>query len=423
MDTSKNGNLWQAANREPFAAGSLDRDTSADLVIVGGGFTGCSAALHAAKAGFDVVLLEAETIGFGGSGRNVGLVNAGLWMPPAEVESALGIEAGEKLNTALAGAPDLVFSLIEEHAIECEAVRNGTLHCANSRAGLRDLSERHAQLTGRGAPVTLLNSDETATRTGSKRFQGALYDVRAGTIQPLAYCQGLAQAARHAGARLHAGSRVTGIGRRGTDWIAETPSASVTGKALLMATNAYQMTTGSVPSSSFIPVHYFQMATRPLEPDLAESILPGLEGCWDTAMVMSSFRRNREGRLIIGGIGSLDHGTSAIHRHWAKRKLARLYPALSEQTIEYAWCGRIAMTSDHIPKIVRLGPSALSVYGFSGRGIGPGTLFGARTAAALTEGNEDDLPVGVIDSHREHFSKIRALGYELGAALYHGAGM
>lgn len=423
VDTSKIDNLWQATSRETLASRPLDRPVSADLIIVGGGFTGCSAALHAAEAGFEVVLLEAETIGFGGSGRNVGLVNAGLWMPPDDVESALGDTAGESLNAALSGAPDLVFSLIEAHGLECEAVRNGTLHCAHSRTGLRDLSDRHAQLSARGAPVMLLDPDQTAARTGSTRFCGALHDARAGTIQPLAYCRGLAGAAQRAGAKIHENSPAVKIRRKRDHWVVETASASVTGKSLLLATNAYQVRADGAPAPAFVPVHYFQMATGPLQPGHAKSVLPGLEGCWDTATVMSSFRTDEAGRLIIGGIGSLDHHLSAVHRHWARRKLARLYPALSDQPIDHAWCGRIAMTSDHLPKIIRFGPSALSVYGYSGRGIGPGTLFGARAAMALTEGNEDELPVRPAETHTEILPRLRAVGYELGAGLYHGAGL
>lgn len=422
MDTSKNDNLWQATNREVFESGLLEDDTRADLVIIGGGFTGCSAALHAAKAGFDVTLLEAETIGFGGSGRNVGLVNAGLWMPPSEVEQAMGTAAGERLNAALASAPDLVFSLIREYNIDCEAVRNGTLHCAHSKAGLRDLSGRHEQLSSRGASVILLDRDEAAARTGSNLFYGALHDARAGTIQPLAYCRGMARAAWQAGARLHTGSPVAKIGRIGDSWIVETPSARVTGKALLIATNAYQLPSAGVPASAYIPVHYFQMATGPLEPGLAASILPGREGCWDTATIMSSFRMDGAGRLIIGGMGSLGHHLSAVHSHWARGKLARLFPALAGQPIEHAWCGRIAMTSDHLPKMIRFGPSGISVYGFSGRGIGPGTLFGTRAAKALIEGSEDDLSITTEDMQQESFQKSKAFGYELGAVLSHGVG-
>ncbi|MBQ0748687.1 MAG: FAD-binding oxidoreductase, partial [Roseovarius sp.] len=126
------GNLWRESALETFAAPPLRGERMVDLAIIGAGFTGLSAALHAAGQGADVAVLEAETVGEGGSGRNVGLVNAGLWLPPDEVCKILGVEAGEHLNTVLAEAPTLVFDLIAQHDIACEATRNGTLHLAHA---------------------------------------------------------------------------------------------------------------------------------------------------------------------------------------------------------------------------------------------------------------------------------------------------
>ena len=161
-----------------------------DLAIIGGGFTGCAAALEAATSSASVCLLEANEIGFGGSGRNVGLVNAGLWLKPDRIIAALGNTEGERLISQLSRAPDRVFALIDRYQIQCEATRNGTLHCAHSRSGLRDLEDRFEQGEHFGAPHQLLDARETAMRTGSSEFCGALFDPRAGTIQPLSYCKG-----------------------------------------------------------------------------------------------------------------------------------------------------------------------------------------------------------------------------------------
>ena len=353
------------------------------------------------------------------SSAHAGHTNAGLWLPPAAVEGALGAGAGGRLNADLAAAPDLVFSLIETHGIECEAVRSGTLHCAHSEAGFADLKSRHEQLTARGAPVRLLDRSETVARTGTEDFCGALHDARAGTIQPLAYCTGLARAAQEAGANIHTHSPVAHVGHRSGDWVAETKGGTVTGKALLVVTNAYQAGLSGVPAASHVPVFYFQMATAPLSPNLAGTILPGLEGAWDTALIMSSFRKDASGRLIVGGMGSLDHVTGRIHRGWARRKMEQRFPTLRDQPLEYAWCGRIAMTSDHIPKIVRLGPNGLSIFGYSGRGIAPGTLFGARAAALLCGGDENSLPVEATASYNESLTGLKSAYFEFGASAYH----
>jgi len=146
--------LWRASSQEVFEAAPFEGDRTVDLAIVGGGYTGLSAALEASGQGASVTLLESETVGHGGSGRNVGLVNAGLWLLPDELCRTLGDAAGEHLNTVLAAAPDLVFSLITEHAIACEPVRQGTLHLAHAKAGVDQLRDRLGQIQARRASAT-----------------------------------------------------------------------------------------------------------------------------------------------------------------------------------------------------------------------------------------------------------------------------
>ena len=397
----------------------LMADASADLVIIGGGFTGNAAALEAARRGASVVLLEAETFGHGGSGRNVGLVNAGLWLPPRDVMAQMGEDAGLKLVGLLADAPSLVWSLIEREDIDCEATPNGTLHLAHSAGGLRNLEERHRQGVELGAPLQLLDAAETARRTGSRAFHGALFDPRAGTIQPLSYARGLARAAIRAGARLHEHTKVSRVVRDGDSWLVSANGRTVTAKSLLLATNAYFEGVDIAVKPQFVGVSYCQFATAPMPEPVRADILAGGEGCWDTAMVMSSFRTDRAGRMIVGGIGDAGGAGAAIHAGWARRKLRQVYPQLADLPFEHSWHGRIAMTGDHIPKILRLGPSAYACFGYSGRGIGPGTVFGTRTAAALLEGREDDLPVAPVSAHKERFVGAQAVYFETGAVLTH----
>lgn len=412
-------NLWRASARESFSAPPLDADRTVDLAIIGGGFTGCAAALEAARQGASVCLVEAETIGHGGSGRNVGLVNAGLWLPPDTVRSQMGRDAGTKLLTTLAEAPSRVFALIEREAIDCEATRNGTLHLAHAPKGMADLAERHRQGHAMGAPLELLDAAETARRTGSTAFHGALFDPRAGTIQPLSYARGLARAAAGVGAILHEASPVQSVTRERDLWHVTSGRHILKARRLLVATNAYHLPLGPAFRPAFVPVHYCQYATDPLPPALLDTILPGGEGCWDTALVMSSVRRDRAGRVIIGGIGN-GQGTGArIHAAWARRKLATLYPALKDIPLTHGWTGRIAMTGDHIPKIVAFGPDAYAVFGYSGRGIGPGTVFGTEAARALLSGSDAELPLAPIRHHRETAPAVQAAYYETGACLTH----
>ena len=367
-------------------------------------------------------MLEAARIGHGGSGRNVGLVNAGLWLPPDAVCAALGRDAGERLNAALAAAPDLVFALIAAHAIACEPVRAGTLHCAHGPSGLRDLARRHAQGVARGAPLTLLDADAVAARTGARGFHGALHDARAGTIQPLAFCAGLARAAQAAGAALHDASPALHVAHDGAEWRVETPAGAVRAGALIMATNAYHGGARGLAAPTPVPVRFFQMATDPLPADLRAAILPGGEGAWDTAPVMTSLRTDAAGRLILGAIGAPDGIGAAIHHGWAARKLAHLFPALAGRPFAHAWSGRIAMTPDHVPRILRLGPRGYGAFGWSGRGIGPGVTFGRALAQTVVGASEDHLPLAPGGKSAAPLADLHAACIETGARAVHLVG-
>jgi glycine/D-amino acid oxidase-like deaminating enzyme len=412
-------NLWSATAAQAPATSPLSSDAEADLVIIGGGFTGASAALEAARQGARVTLLEGESLGHGGSGRNVGLVNAGLWLPPDDVVAAMGKDPADRLMSALAAGPAKVWEMIAREGIDCEATPKGTLHLAHSAKGFEGLRARHVQGRARGWPIALLDAAETARRTGSQAFHGALFDPRAGTIQPLSYALGLAHAAIRAGARLHDRTRVSRVTRQGEAWVVEANGHKVRGQKLLLATNAYfdGIDMGFAPE--IIAVSYFQLATAPLPDRLRAQILAGEEGCWDTAMVMSSFRVDKAGRMILGGIGNLEGPGQSTHAAWARRKLAQVWPELAGMAFEHAWRGRIAMTSDHIPKVVSFGPGAAAVFGYSGRGICPGTVFGTALAEALLQDRPEALPLTPVVTHKERMTGAQEAWYEAGAMLTH----
>ena len=411
-------NLWEQSSKENIGFEPLQDSIVSDLAIIGGGYTGCSAALSAAESGLSVTLID-KKIGFGGSGRNVGLVNSGLWLPPKKVENMLGKVAGIKLNQSLSSAPDLVFNLIDKYNIDCNANRSGTLHCAHSRKGFKDIQNRYQQLTERGAELDLLGPEEAWKRIGSSKFHGALLNKKAGTINPLSYCQGLARAAKSRGAKIFESSLATQIDYKNKLWSIQTEDGSVQSKMLLIATNAYQQKINGAAASKYTPVYYFQAATKPLSKDSLEGILPNNEGCWDTATVMSSFRLDSDNRFIIGGIGNLGPNISKIHSAWAKRKMQSIFPSLENTSLDYFWGGQIAMTDDHIPKILCIGQNAYSIFGYSGRGIGPGTFFGKSIVETFLTGSEEPLPIKPTNNNNEMFGKLKGNFIEFGAKLNH----
>jgi glycine/D-amino acid oxidase-like deaminating enzyme len=376
-----------------------------------------------AEAGIGAVVLEGVEIGFGGSGRNVGLVNAGMWVKPDDMPGILGAVHGERLLALLGDAPRVVFDLIESHGIACEARRAGTLHCAVGADGLRDLEDRSAQWLARGAAVRLLDAAEARAKTGSAAYAGALLDLRAGTIQPLAYVRGLARAAGTAGARIHTHSPVVGAERRGARWVVRTAGGTVTADWVIVATNAYTGTPWPEIRSELVTLPYFNIATAPLGSNVAASILPERQGAWDTRTVLSSFRMDAEGRLVVGSLGALDGTGRGIHRAWARRALHRVFPQIGDVAFETAWYGRIGMTADHLPKFHRLAEKVIGFSGYNGRGIAPGTVFGRVLARHIAgEMAEADLPLPVSDPRAVAFRGVREGFYQAAFQLAHLTG-
>ncbi|MDH0614560.1 MULTISPECIES: FAD-binding oxidoreductase [unclassified Agrobacterium] len=415
--------LWEKTAPQPPATPALQSAVAADVVVVGGGFTGQSAALHLAERSVDVVLLEAREIGFGGAGRNVGLINGGMWVMPKELPGVLGETYGERLLDLLGNAPLLVRELVEKHVIACEIEKNGTLHCAVGEKGLAEIRERCDQWAARGAPVRVLDADETARRTGSTGYAGALFDSRAGTLQPLAYVRGLAVAAQKAGARLHTASPVVSTERSGEKWLVKTPQGSVTAKWIVVATEAYSTGPWQIVRDEQIYLPYFNFATRPLGDNLQKSILPGREGCWDTKEILSSFRMDKAGRLIFGSVGALRGTGAAIHRAWAKRSLKRLFPQLGDTEFECEWYGQIGMTDNAVPRFHSFADNVIGFSGYNGRGIAPGTAFGKVIARhILGDIAEGDLPLPATEPKAQAFRAVKEAYYEAGAQIAHFAG-
>lgn len=385
--------LWDASAQETNYAFPLKKDVTVDVAIVGGGFTGLSTALHCAEKGLSAHVLEAEQIGFGGSGRNCGLVNAALWLPPQQVREKLGAEYGPRFLKKFGNGPNYVFSLIERHQIRCEVTKTGTIHAAHSPVGYRDLQGRHAEWQRLGEPVDLLNRAEISEMIGTEHFHGGLVDHRAGTINPMGYCRGLARAAMGAGAQISTGVRVQKLHRDGALWRVETSQGTVTAKAVVLGTNAYTDDLWPGLSSIFTPIHYFQFATKPLGPEAAH-ILPGKQGVWDTGQIMFNVRRDAYDRLLVGSMGKVmgDKDRGLSHR-WARKQIARIFPTLGPVEFEEAWHGKIAMTPDHLPRIHQLDTNLFTPIGYNGRGITTGTMFGETMAGLLTGMDHADLPL------------------------------
>jgi glycine/D-amino acid oxidase-like deaminating enzyme len=415
-------NLWHATAPAAPKTAPLTGDLTSDVAVIGGGFTGLSAALHLAEMGVKAVVIEARMIGYGGSGRNVGLVNAGMWVKPEDLIATLGADAGNRLLNELGDGPSLVYDLVEKHGMECEAVRNGTLHMAVGAEGMKELREREAQWKSRGAPVHVLSAERAHALSGADGFAGALLDRRAGTIQPLAYARGLARAALAAGAEIFTDTPLLAAERKGDHWRLKAGQGTVTARHVIVATNAYGALVDGVPwkaqTQELTILPFFQIATNPLPDEIAGRILPERQGAWDTGLVMTSFRMDQQNRLIFGSIGRLDAMAAGTHRAFAARAVRKLFPYIGDFRFEYWWDGRIGMTTNNLPVMHVLAPNVVSVSGYNGRGIAPGTVFG-RALARYVAGDTSAIPLAETPITPDPWRNLKSALYHAGAQAKH----
>jgi len=362
----------------------LAESRKADVLIVGGGFTGLSAALHLAEAGVQACVLEAHEPGWGASGRNGGQVNPSLKHDPDELVRIHGPERAGRLIDAVSGSADLVFDLIARHGIDCQPVRNGWLQVAYSPKDVGGLHARAEQWAKRGVRTEQLDHAAVSARLGTQAFAGGWLDGRAGSIQPLAYTRGLVRAAQAAGASVHGGTEVTALERRGAHWHATTSTgASVTAEQVLIATNGYTGALWPKLQHTVLAANSFIVATEPLKGAAADAILPGGETASTSQRLLLYFRKDAQGRLLMGGRGHFADPAGPADFAHLERSLELLFPQLGPLRYEYRWAGRIAVTRDFMPHVHTPAPGVTVALGYNGRGIALATSMGKHVAARI----------------------------------------
>lgn len=388
--------LWVSTAAPPPETPPLRGDRRADACIVGGGFTGLSAALHLAEAGVDTVLIEAEYPGFGASGRNHGQVVPGYSKhSPDEIVAKFGTERGEALNRWVQESAALVFELIRKHGIDCDAVNKGWLMPAHNEERLAVAREKYEQWAARGADVAFLDRQQTEALTGSQHYIGAWMHRRGGNIQPLSYTRGLARAAQKAGAAIHAASPALSIERSSGRWRVTTPGGSVSAEKVVLATNAYGGQLWPALARSIVPVRLFQSATKPLSDNIARSILPQGHSISDSRRALWSFRKDVNGRLVVGAAPVFTFGIRQSVGRIVAAHIKEVYPQAGDVQLEHVWDGRIAMTLDRLPHLHDVAEGLYAGLGYSGRGIAMATGMGRLLAERVRGMPLAELPVPV----------------------------
>ncbi len=370
----------------PTQAGSEDTD----VLIIGAGFSGLHTGLRLALAGKRVTLLEASRVAWAASGRNGGQALLG-WscdMPP--LEKALGLERTRRLWDSMRWAAEEMRELPGRHGFDVD-YRVGSLWTAVQERRVKMLEEAQEDAIHKWGydQMRLIGRDELPEWIASPRYQAALYDPKAAHLNPLKLAQGLAAAIEAAGGRIYEQSQVLEYRQTATGYAARTAKGEVRGEVLVLACNAYVDRLDRQLSSRLLPVGSYQVATAPLDPDLARSLLPKNSCVIDNQFVPDYFRLTPDHRLLFGGgctyLGGLPKDVPAATRPY----LERVFPQLAGVEIEFGWGGHIDVSMKRTPDIGRSG-QRYWLQGFSGHGVLP-TLAGAKAVSDAILGNDELL--------------------------------
>jgi glycine/D-amino acid oxidase-like deaminating enzyme len=386
--------LWPATVREMRPVSDRFEDgRSVDLAIVGGGFSGCSAALAAAERGASVALLEARNLGWGASGRNGGQVIPGLKLDPSDMEAKYGKEVGAKLAEAVGAAADVVFSLIDKHAITCAPRRGGWIQAAHAATALNTVQRRCDQWASRGAPVEKLDAGAASRLLGTSAYVGGWIDRRAGTLDPLSYVFGLGRAAQAAGAKLHEETPANSLVRHGGTWQILTPRGRLDARKVIVATDAYSDHLVPGLTQSMILVQSAQVVTEPLPSFLRERLMPNGICASETRQLAFYFRQSPDGRLMFGGRGAVGDSEQPAFTQALIAAMRRVFPETRSIPVAFRWSGQVGLTLDGIPHIHEPQDGLLIGFGYNGRGVAMATVMGQWLVQKTLNGVEPPLPL------------------------------
>jgi glycine/D-amino acid oxidase-like deaminating enzyme len=359
----------------------------ADVVIVGGGHTGTVAALQLARAGASVVLLEKETLGWGASSRNGGIVHPGLKYGRAALQSRYGARLGEELFRDGLRGFHTAERFIAAERFDVDYRRSGLALLAWSRSDLASLEAELEEMRSEGFTGRLLSGGEVRSEVGTDQYPGAIVVDESGMIHPGRYMGAIAGAALASGVDVHVETPAHGVAVSGAERLVYTPRGTVRAGAVLVATDGY--TDASVPwlRERIIPIGSYIIATEPMSEGLAASVMPGGRACFDTKSFLYYWHVNSERRLIFGGRASFRPTSIDATAAILSKAMAEVHPQAAGLRVDYAWGGNVGFTFDRMP---HLGEHEGIHYamGYCGSGVALGTAFGLRMARLLGRSTE-----------------------------------
>lgn len=360
----------------------LNENIQCDVIIIGGGFTGLSAAYHLAKSGVQVVLFEASRFGDGASGRNGGQLGTGQRQWVETLEKKYGFERSKVLFDLAEEAKRDILSWCAMPDCQCDFM-GGQLSVTHKKRELASY-QRHIETMQRYGyhGLTFMDRDKTAKRLGSSFYHGGIYDAQTGHINPLKLIVGLAKNAKNAGAKLYEKTQVTGVERRGSHWRVITKRGNIKAEHVLLATNAYKLGLQRFIEKKIFSLRSYIGATEPLAKE--SPILRGGESVDDSRFMVRYFRKSMDNRLLFGGVESYDNQYPANLEKRIRRQITEIYPQLHSINLTHHWGATVAITVERMPYVRQLFSRMTYCGGYSGHGVILAPFIGKLYAEWLT---------------------------------------
>jgi len=375
---------YAATVAEHTVGAPLVGSASCDVCIVGGGFTGLSAALHLARRGAKVILLEQARLGWGASGRNGGQVHVGMRRNQFWLEAQLGNDTARAHWQLALRAREHLDHLIQVYSIQCD-LRPGLIHADHTR--------RYAQYSARYVEhlnrvygydsARVVEAEEMRQLVATHDYVGGYLDLRGGHLHPLNFALGIARAARASGALLHEHSEVTGVTARASGWQVSTRKAMVTAQQVVLAGNGYLRGISNNVAAHVMPINNFIAVTEPLGEARAAALIRGGYAVSDSRFVIYYFRITPDHRLLFGGGENYSYRFPRDIAAYVRKHILRLFPQLAAVKLDYAWGGTLAITPNRMPFVRELEPGLMNASGYCGKGVVLAPYVGKVVANAI----------------------------------------